>query len=157
GDINMLSCSTTFEMGIDLGDLQAVVMSNVPPSVANYRQRAGRAGRRARGTAFILVWASNRPHDQSYFKAPPEMIGGAVRVPFIDVQNPIIIQRHVNAILFSEFVRYCEANGGYESTLSAFFDPQSVGGGYYQHLPKWLETHREALLELVARYGKTIK
>lgn len=72
GDINMLSCSTTFEMGIDLGDLQAVVMSNVPPTVANYRQRAGRAGRRARGTAFILVWASNRPHDQSYFKAPPK-------------------------------------------------------------------------------------
>ena len=72
GDINVLSCSTTFEMGIDLGDLQAVVMSNVPPTVANYRQRSGRAGRRAGGAAFILTWTSDRPHDQSYFRNPGE-------------------------------------------------------------------------------------
>ena len=58
GIINVLSCSTTFELGIDLGDLQAVAMSNVPPTVANYRQRSGRAGRRTSGTAYILTWAS---------------------------------------------------------------------------------------------------
>ena len=104
GDINMLSCSTTFEMGIDLGDLQAVVMSNIPPTVANYKQRAGRAGRRASGTAFILAWASNRPHDQTYFKTPAEIIGGQVRVPFIDIQNPIIF----NAILMPLYsVNFC--------------------------------------------------
>ena len=61
GIIYVLSCSTTFELGIDLGDLQAVAMSNVPPTVANYRQRSGRAGRRTSGTAYILTWASGRP------------------------------------------------------------------------------------------------
>jgi hypothetical protein len=81
GDINVLSCSTTFEMGIDLGDLQGVVMSNIPPTVANYKQRAGRAGRRSSGTAFILAWASLSPHDQTYFSLPSEIISGRVRVP----------------------------------------------------------------------------
>lgn len=106
GYINALSCSTTFEMGIDLGDLQAVVMSNVPPTVANYRQRAGRAGRRTSGTAFILTWASDRPHDQSYYDNPIEIISGQVAVPNIMLENELILCRHVNAILLSQFLRY---------------------------------------------------
>lgn len=153
GDINMLSCSTTFEMGIDLGDLQAVVMSNIPPTVANYKQRAGRAGRRASGTAFILAWAANRPHDQSYFKSPPEIIGGRVRVPYIDVHNPIITQRHVNAILFSEFSRHCANGGDYDKTVGASFDEQSVGGSYYQRLAEWIDAQRTRLLDLLRHYA----
>ena len=98
GYINALSCSTTFEMGIDLGDLQAVAMSNVPPTVANYRQRAGRAGRRTSGTAFILTWASDRPHDQAYYDAPIEIISGRVKIPNIMLENELIVRRHVNAI-----------------------------------------------------------
>ena len=74
GNINVLSCSTTFEMGIDLGDLQGIVLSNIPPSVSNYKQRAGRAGRRTSGTAFILAFASDRPHDQTYFTAPEGLL-----------------------------------------------------------------------------------
>lgn len=153
GDINMLSCSTTFEMGIDLGDLQVVVMSNIPPTVANYKQRAGRAGRRAGGTAFILAWASNRPHDQSYFKAPAEIIGGRVRVPFLDVQNPNIIQRHVNALLFSEFLRYCAGHSQYDKSVGAFFDNQAAVGPYFQQLPEWLQANRDRLLALLKQYA----
>ena len=152
GDINMLSCSTTFEMGIDLGDLQAVVMSNIPPTVANYKQRAGRAGRRASGTAFILAWASNRPHDQTYFNTPAEIIGGRVRVPFIDIQNPIIIQRHVNAVLLSEFLRYCANHNGYNKNVGALFDEQTPGGAYYQLLPEWMREKQSHLLDLLGRY-----
>ena len=87
GYINVLSCSTTFEMGIDLGDLQTVAMSNVPPTVANYQQRAGRAGRRTSGTAFILTWASGRPHDQAYYSNPVEVIRGKVAVPYLLLEN----------------------------------------------------------------------
>ena len=156
GDINMLSCSTTFEMGIDLGDLQAVVMSNIPPTVANYKQRAGRAGRRTSGTAFILAWASNRPHDQTYFRTPAEIIGGRVRVPFIDVQNSIIIQRHTNAVLLSEFLRYCARSDEYDKSVAAFFDEQAVTGAYYRQLQPWVDDNHSYLLGLLERYGRAV-
>lgn len=156
GEINMLSCSTTFEMGIDLGDLQAVVMSNIPPTVANYKQRAGRAGRRVGGTAFILAWASNRPHDQTYFKMPAEIISGKVRVPFLDVQNAVIIQRHVNAIILSEFLRYCASQREYDATVGSFFDEQIPGGSYYPLLPQWVQDREDDLLDLLARYATAV-
>jgi len=158
GEINMLSCSTTFELGIDLGDLQAVVMNNIPPTVANYKQRAGRAGRRAGGTAFILAWASNRPHDQTYFRTPAEIIGGQVRVPFIDIQNPIVIQRHANAIVLSEFLRHCATQGGkYDKSTGAFFDAQSPDGAYYQIMPQWIDERQGLLLFLLGKYSEAVK
>ena len=157
GEINMLSCSTTFELGIDLGDLQAVVMSNIPPTVANYKQRAGRAGRRTSGTAFILAWASNRPHDQTYFKNPAEIISGRVNVPYINVQNPIIIRRHVNAILLSEYSRFCEAQREYNKSVGAFFDEQTVGGCYYSWLHTWLDKRKNYLLGLLDKYAQALQ
>jgi len=157
GNINILSCSTTFEMGIDLGDLQAVVMSNIPPTVANYKQRAGRAGRRASGTAFILAWASSRPHDQSYFKTPAEIIGGRVRVPYIDIQNSIIIQRHINAILLSEFLRYCISLDKFDKSVGVFFDEQTPGGAVYPLLAQWVSEKQDDLLALLVRYSSAVK
>jgi len=155
GSINVLSCSTTFEMGIDLGDLQAVVMNNVPPTVANYRQRSGRAGRRTSGTAFILTWASERPHDQNYFRNPPEIIRGHVRVPYIALDNPFIRQRHINAVLLSSYLRYrSDAGHGELGQVGGFFDAQGNGGEpHYVGLDTWLKLrHGEirALIEAIA-------
>jgi len=155
GDINALSCSTTFEMGIDLGDLQAVVMNNVPPTVANYRQRSGRAGRRTSGTAFILTWASARPHDQNYFRNPPEIIRGHVRVPHIALDNSFIRQRHINAVLLSTYLRYRRDAGDTDlGQVGAFFDPQSSSGQpHYAGLEKWLDLRHTEIytsLELLA-------
>ncbi|QPC80936.1 DEAD/DEAH box helicase [Phototrophicus methaneseepsis] len=154
GDINVLSCSTTFEMGIDLGDLQAVVMSNVPPTVANYRQRAGRAGRRAGGAAFILTWAADRPHDQTYFRKPSDIIRGQVRVPYIAVDNRFIQSRHINAILLSEFLRYRRASGATDWKLvGSFFDDQYVSDPHLNHLDSWLENRRAQIETLLATFG----
>ncbi len=159
GTINALSCSTTFEMGIDLGDLQAVVMNNVPPTVANYRQRAGRAGRRASGTAFILTWASERPHDQNYFRNPPEIIRGHVRIPFINMENQYIRQRHINAILLSMFLRY-RADAGYSDLkgVGVFFDPQTNGGSpHYAALNHWLELRDELINATLGSFSELTK
>ena len=153
GNINVLSCSTTFELGIDLGDLQGIVLSNVPPTVANYKQRAGRAGRRTSGTAFILAWASNRPHDQTYFTAPSGIINGQVRVPHIATQNEFILQRHINAILFSSFMHYRKSEG-YEDLMRVgpFFDTQVVNQPHFEGMEIWFETHKEAIDKLLATF-----
>jgi len=161
GDINILSCSTTFEMGIDLGGLQAVTLNNVPPTVANYRQRAGRAGRRASGTAFILTWASKRPHDQTFFSDPPAIIRGHVRPPLLVLKNSIIRQRHVNAILFSEFLRY-RRKAGHEAkalrTVGAFFGIPDADDeiGHHAHLAHWLDLRHDEINALLERFAKMI-
>jgi len=145
GSINVLSCSTTFEMGIDLGDLQAVVMSNVPPNVSNYRQRAGRAGRRASGTAFILTWAQERPHDQIYYQRPTEIIRGQVRIPRIKLANPQIRRRHFNALLLGDLLRYLKRTRGETKTTGAFFDPQWATGRHYDHIDGWMKERQDIL------------
>ena len=141
GDINVLSCSTTFEMGIDLGDLQAVVLSNVPPTVANYRQRSGRAGRRAGGAAFILTWTSERPHDQSYYRDPPDIIAGKVRIPHIAANNQHIERRHINAILLSEFFRHRR------DTMASDWQTQQVIGLFFDSA--YTDDPHVDLLELI--------
>ena len=79
GLVNVLSCSTTFEMGVNLGDLTCVFLANLPPAVANYRQRAGRAGRRPGTAAYVLSFVGSSPHDQYFFDHPAQLLFGAVQ------------------------------------------------------------------------------
>lgn len=103
GEINVLSCSTTFELGVDVGELQSVVLRNMPPSTSNYLQRAGRAGRRKDSAAFVLTFARLRPHDFNYFSKPVEMIAGQIAPPHFELLNEKIIQRHIYAVALAEF------------------------------------------------------
>ena len=93
--INVLSCSTTFEMGVDIGTLETVFMRNVPPTPANYVQRAGRAGRGKESSAFILTFCGNSSHDYTYFKEPEKMISGKIVPPLFKINNKKIVLRHI--------------------------------------------------------------
>jgi len=81
--VNLLACSPTLEMGIDVGGLDAVVMRNIPPRPDNYAQRGGRAGRRAR-VGLVLGYARSTPHDQYFYDKPREMIAGEVMQEAVD-------------------------------------------------------------------------
>lgn len=105
GLINILSCSTTFEMGVDIGSLETVFMRNVPPSPANYVQRAGRAGRSKDSSAFILTFCNNSSHDYTYFENPIKMIDGIINPPYFSITNEKIIIRHLIAASFGYFFR----------------------------------------------------
>ncbi|MGE3673693.1 MAG: helicase-related protein [Polyangiaceae bacterium] len=105
GDVNVLSSSTTFEMGVDVGQLKSVFLRNVPPSPSNYVQRAGRAGRRKEGAAYAVTYARSIPHDQVHYHDPLAIVQGLVPVPRINLKNTRLTQRHINSFLLGAFLR----------------------------------------------------
>jgi len=102
-DPNLLSCTPTLEMGIDIGDLSSVILCSVPPSQANYLQRIGRAGRRD-GNALNLTVANGRPHDLYFFAEPKEMIAGHVETPRIYLSASAVLERQFTAFCFDRWV-----------------------------------------------------
>ncbi|MDD8020086.1 MAG: DEAD/DEAH box helicase [Acidobacteriota bacterium] len=118
GRINILSCSTTFELGVDLGELEAIFLRNVPPEPSNYIQRSGRAGRRLSSAGFTLTFSQLRSHDLTYFREPEKMVNGKIIPPIIEICNEKIIRRHLHSVVMSRFFR---ENQNYFGCLNAFF------------------------------------
>lgn len=125
GVVNVLSCSTTFELGIDVGDLETVFMRNVPPSAANYVQRAGRAGRRTDSTAFVLTFCKRSSHDMTHFNNPMKLVSGEVSTPHFEVENEKIIQRHIYSTTLSKFWK---KNPDMFKTVESFFFQDDKNG-----------------------------
>lgn len=145
GNINVLSCSTTFEMGVDVGELEATFLRNVPPETANYIQRAGRAGRRTSSAAFCVTYARRASHDMTFYQKPEKIIAGKVRVPALEIKNEKIAERHLNSIVVSWFFKkmpeYFKGNAG---VIAAVDGGENMADALYkclQERPKELLAH----------------
>ena len=176
--VNLLSSTTTFEMGINIGDLQKVLLRNAPPTSANYVQRVGRAGRGSDKNAVCVTLCRRTKYDADAWNDPPSrLMSGEVRTPTVFTENPIIAQRHFNAVVFSWFLRVKIAeervieNIKQQIDLGNFLSPDSLANipqGWLQdsHLDflEWLKIQEkenmfqtqatDSLLEAVGNFDK---
>lgn len=104
GEINIMACSTTMEMGVDLGDLELVLMNNVPPHPANYKQRAGRAGRGDQNKSASVTICGCDASGSALMQDPlKNLICAPIEPPKVDLTSPQLIQRHVNSYLLRKY------------------------------------------------------
>jgi superfamily II DNA/RNA helicase len=146
GKVNVLSCSTTFEMGVDIGEVVAVLCRNVPPTPANYVQRAGRAGRQAGTKSLVVTFARKRSHDAQYAADPRRLIKGQIPVPSVSLMNYELIRRHIFALALSVFLRN---SGITETKASTFFQADDTSDSNAKKFVEWLKSRPLDLLHSI--------
>ena len=147
-DPNLLSCTPTLEMGVNIGDLSSVILCAVPPATSNYVQRVGRAGRRE-GAAVSLTIASAQPHDLYYFELPEDMMAGEIQPPGTFLNAPAVLERQFTAFCFDRWSEQTNPKPILPHKIDAVLDvvrnPEGKAGFPYDFF-KFIEANLESLL-----------
>lgn len=149
--VDLLSVTTTMEVGVDIGDLRAVFQANMPPQRFNYQQRVGRAGRRGQAFSFVLTVCRSKSHDLHYFRHPSEITGDPPPPPFLTLSLEMIAQRLVRKVWFVEAFRClrqeCSAAG---APWPADDQRRPDNHGEFFSVA-WLQANRSAWLPAIRR------
>jgi DEAD/DEAH box helicase domain-containing protein len=144
---NLLTCTPTLEMGIDIGDLSAVLLCSVPPTAANYQQRVGRAGR-ASGNALVVTFARTDPHDLFFHTEPAQIMSGEVSPPGCFLDAPEILQRQMTAHALDCWAREDRSVKQLPNQIRRLHQEGGFPGAFYRYYARNRERLTETFLGL---------
>ena len=142
--INILACSTTMEMGVDLGNLEVVMLTSVPPLPANYKQRAGRSGRNNKVKSVCVTLCGSDAIGLRTLRNPLEtIIMRPVDVPSVDLMSQQVVKRHAIAYLIRSFGVFAagENGGSLNQTVLDFYTPFRTVRARGEYTKYYNDTH----------------
>ncbi|MBU2115364.1 MAG: DEAD/DEAH box helicase [Gammaproteobacteria bacterium] len=153
--LNVLNCSTTMEMGVDIGSLTMVAMNNAPPSTANYLQRAGRAGRRGESTSVVFTFCKATPHGERIFANPKWPFDTPIAVPKVALESVPIVSRHINAYLLSTYLNSKFSKENLPQLKAGKFFTSDTDTALFERFIYWL-SHEAAKNEIITQCLKLL-
>jgi hypothetical protein len=150
GELPILFCSPTMELGVDIKDLSVVHMRNVPPTPANYAQRSGRAGRGGKAALVIAFASHGNVHDRYFFQKAQDMIAGVVAPPRIDIVNKELVEAHLQSTWLSI------VKPGLGQSIAEVLDLDKLGHPLRGDLAEQLKFTEQSLQETLAAFSEVI-